>query len=205
VLPESIIKGFGCKECMGKKLSKIKSKPYSVFVKELEQRNRCVEIVDGSTYRNSQTKIKVRYKACGHFNDVVPASLLFGHGCLICANNAPRYSEEWFLYKPEMRNHPALIYFIEFSDTTNFRKIGITRKDDISHRFKKSSYSYKTLVKYKTTLYEAYKIEQKIITEFSEYKYTPELLKDNGSSECFTTKLGVQKVRNFIKANTNKR
>ena len=38
-----------------------------------------------STYKNSKTKIRVKNKVCNHEWDVVPTSLLLGHGCPICS------------------------------------------------------------------------------------------------------------------------
>ena len=87
-LAYSLISGKGCPHCSAKKGAQMRTnslmkKSTAQFVDELKTIN--PNIVVNSEYINNKTKINVECTECGHIWNVVPASLLNGHGCPKCA------------------------------------------------------------------------------------------------------------------------
>ena len=87
-LAYSLLSGKGCPHCSAQKGAqvrgnKLERKSTERFVDELKAIN--PNIIVNSEYINNKTKINVECTVCGHIWDVVPASLLNGHGCPKCA------------------------------------------------------------------------------------------------------------------------
>ena len=87
-LAYSLISGKGCPHCSAKKGAQMRKnslmkKSTAQFVDELKTINQ--NIVVNGEYINNKTKINVECTECGHIWNVVPASLLNGHGCPKCA------------------------------------------------------------------------------------------------------------------------
>lgn len=84
----SLLSGKGCSHCSAIRASKQRSnklakKTTKQFEEELSAKNRSILVL--GEYINNKTKIPVRCTICGHTWDVVPASLLNGHGCPVCS------------------------------------------------------------------------------------------------------------------------
>ena len=87
-LAYSLVSGKGCPHCSAQKgaqtrTNRLMKKSTNQFVDELKNINPNI-IVNGE-YINNKTKINVECAVCRHSWDVVPASLLNGHGCPKCA------------------------------------------------------------------------------------------------------------------------
>lgn len=83
----SLLSGKGCPHCSAlngakKRNNKLSVKTTEQFKKELSEKNRNICVL--GEYINNKTKISVECLVCGNKWDVVPASLLNGHGCPQC-------------------------------------------------------------------------------------------------------------------------
>ena len=84
----SLLSGKGCPHCSAlngakKRKNKLSVKTTEQFKKELAEINQNIKVV--GEYINNKTKISVECLVCGNKWDVVPASLLNGHGCPKCS------------------------------------------------------------------------------------------------------------------------
>ncbi len=87
-LPYGLLSGRGCPHCSAiqgarKRKNKLASKTTDQFIDELKQINPTIKVM--GEYVNNKTKLTVQCLCCNHVWDVVPASLLNGHGCPVCA------------------------------------------------------------------------------------------------------------------------
>lgn len=83
----SLLSGKECPHCSAlngakKRNNKLSVKTTEQFKKELSEKNRNISVL--GEYINNKTKISVECLVCGNKRDVVPASLLNGHGCPQC-------------------------------------------------------------------------------------------------------------------------
>lgn len=84
----SLLSGKGCPHCSAiegakKRAGRLAAKSNDQFIEEMSTINPAIEIIGG--YINNKTKILARCLVCGNEWSVVPASLLNGHGCPVCA------------------------------------------------------------------------------------------------------------------------
>lgn len=83
----SLLSSKGCPHCSAitgakNRGNKLASKTTAQFKEELLGKNKNICVL--GEYVNNKTKLLVECKICGHAWNVVPASLLNGHGCPIC-------------------------------------------------------------------------------------------------------------------------
>lgn len=201
ITPSSIVrqraKKYSCKICRNKAsgvaFGNVK-KTSETFERELLVLHPTATLL--SKYTGCWNKVKVT-DCCGHVWRTTPRLILSGCWCPFCAETLPNqhWSELYFHLKPWKKDIPATLYFLEFKDQNTFRKIGITTRS-VAKRFPELSYA--TLQTLPMRLYDAWKIEQHIIKTFNKYKYVPKVLKNNGSSECFTRELTLEMVNKEI-------
>ena len=89
----SLLSGKGCPHCSAisgakNRVNKLSVKTTAQFQKELSEINPNIKVID--EYINNKTKISVECLMCGNKWNVVPASLLNGHGCPECAREKRR-------------------------------------------------------------------------------------------------------------------
>ena len=84
VIPFNLLKGYQCPKCS----LKLRRKPHGEFIKELEEINPNIEVLDN--YINAHTKLRCRCKKDGYEWLVRPNSLLSGSGCPKCAGNSKK-------------------------------------------------------------------------------------------------------------------
>lgn len=92
-LAYSLLSGKGCPHCSAKqgaqkRTNRLAVKTTEQFKRELVAVNSDIKVI--SEYINNKTKMSVECALCGHRWDVVPASLLNGHGCPQCARKRKR-------------------------------------------------------------------------------------------------------------------
>jgi len=104
------------------------------------------------------------------------------------------YDGEYFT-ATATRDVPGTLYLIKFNDAKPFYKVGITTQK-LKQRW--AGHNYNVLLTVSTTIYKAWLVEQKIIAQFTDYAYVPELLQGHGSTECFSTNLPVPQVIDII-------
>jgi hypothetical protein len=145
------------------------------------------------TYKAAAKKMRIVCPTHGNFSQT-PASHLRSHGCPGCANDRKKllakggYSEEFFALHPDMIQHPATMYLIEFWRMgESFLKIGITRTSTKS-RFKSGyrKYSWWLLASRSLPLYEAFLLEQKLLSRFRAFQVFPRQNGFVGKTECLS-------------------
>ena len=116
-------------------------------------------------------------------------SHLQGNGCRKCADTLIKggYSEHRFQTDPTLKTEPAVFYILrmKYGDEA-WVKIGIT-KYNAKDRYNRTEYRHLTITvisEQRMTLYEAWKLEQKILQQLSDYQYTPKAM-STGHTECF--------------------
>ncbi len=182
--PINHVNGSGCPSCSGNLKSNKK-----IFIEHSLIIHSCSNY-DYTTvnYINSCTKVEIICKEHGSFFQR-PNDHLLGNGCPSCAQ---------YGFKP---TEPAITYY--FKDiTTNLFKIGITNLT-VGQRF--GSKKLKEIQILKTWKFkrgeDAYKLEQSILTEHSEYRVNNDNFKGNGGTEFFSKDilgLEIKEVTNEV-------
>lgn len=93
VKPADILSGRGCPECAKNRKSKKFRKTHEKFMKEVENINPNIEILE--KYKDAVTKIKCRCLVDGYIWEVRPANILSGRGCPKCGGKINRTHEEF--------------------------------------------------------------------------------------------------------------
>ena len=148
------------------------------------------DLQDDADVRVSQ-KVQMRHLACGHVWAVgVGFFVNNGNRCPKCAyvrNRHPSVDfEDYFEAHPEKRSQPTFLYVVEFEGNgEHFFKVGITTRTLEKRRLAEGTgYSYRPLFLLQTTFETAAKIEQEVLAENWDRRYTPKV-KFCGMRECF--------------------
>ena len=88
--PQHLLGGHGCPKCVG-----LVRPTHEEFIDRLQQINPNIEVL--GTYTNSKTKIKCKCEICGYEWEVMPNSLLSGHGCPKCGGRLKLTHEEFII------------------------------------------------------------------------------------------------------------
>jgi hypothetical protein len=144
-------------------------------------------------YVKRSVKIKCICEKHGEFYKTV-SKLKSGQGCPKCTIDRliekniliGGYNETLFDNHPSLKNKDGILYYLKINDG-KYYKIGITRSDDIKNRLKgikcKGKLSKIEIVfEKKMNLYDAFKLEQKIINENKNVN-----IKRKWSTEIFST------------------
>jgi hypothetical protein len=182
------LKGAGCLHCTGHYHHQAKR----YFVK----RARAVH-GDKYTYGRYTKAVKKMQITCpvhGYFSQS-PSSHLRGHACPGCANDRKRllakggYSEAFFVLHPDMKEHRAVFYIVEFFRAGEmFLKVGITRTS-IKSRLKSGYRQYRRtlIVSRILSLYQAFCLEQKVLKAFKHLQVFPQQNLFVGKTECLAS------------------
>ena len=155
-----------------------------------------------STYFGANKHITAKCPQHGLIKMLV-SNLMIGATCRLCSYAARPggYSEELFNRRPDLKDVWGQFYIVEFkNEIERFLKIGITRvgtKDRFAH---KQGFEIKPLHTQEDTLYKCFCLEQRIISDFSHFRYFPKFgrwSQENGRSrhsihgwtECFKPEL----------------
>jgi hypothetical protein len=166
-IPDGVIAGNGCPICSG-------TAPLSKEIVNERITGRGFKMI--SDYINTATKTTFRCDK-GHEWNAKPSNIMHGQGCPTCAE---------YGFK---REKPAILYYLRI-DTRNqtLYKIGITNRT-VEARFIGDMDKITILnIKYFDQGGDAYKQEQEIIKNFSEYHYSggDVILSKGGNTELFT-------------------
>lgn len=185
--PKKHLLGQGCKECSRIKLSKT-TEEFIKDAKAIHGEDRYDYSV--TKYINKHENVDIKCNRCKNIFNQSPNNHLKGKGCPVC--NKGGFD----------MNKPGILYYLRVDDyeinhlgdkviLDTFYKIGITNKT-VEERFKESN----DLTKIKLIDYisfdkgiDAYRIEQKIIKKFEEWKvknnHGHDVLDKAGNSEIF--------------------
>ena len=117
VLPNNILKGCGCFECLKEKIANKNSNNHSEYVIKLSSVNPNLVTLD--KYINTETKIKHKCTVCGYEWTVKPANVLSGKGCPKCNESHGEKNISAYLTK----NDIAYISQYTFDDCKDKRKL----------------------------------------------------------------------------------
>lgn len=136
-------------------------------------------------------KVQMRHLQCGHTWTVgVGFFINNGNRCPKCAyirNRHPSVDyDEYFAVYPEKRSQPTFLYVVELEGNgERFFKVGLTTRTLEKRRLAEGTgYVHRPLFLYQTTFEVAARIEQEVLAENWENRYTPSV-KFCGMRECF--------------------
>jgi len=177
-----ILKGSnGCPSCARENSIKIMTNSYDEFITksiEVHKNKYKYSEENKNTYKNKKSIVKIICNEHGEFNKKAQKHIS-GQGCIRCKidelikNNTlcGVYSENLFKIKPFLKDKKSYLYYLKINDG-EFYKIGITTKE-VKDRIRSLKYSSKQQIKKveiisskQYTLYEAFMIEQNILSDF---------------------------------------
>ena len=94
-MPRDVLRGIGCPECAKLKRAKSRTKTHEQYVAEVAIINKNIEVV--GMYVNSNKKIEVGCKLCGHKWFTRAVDILSGCGCPKCACKARTKTHEQYI------------------------------------------------------------------------------------------------------------
>lgn len=105
----------GCITCVAKERAKLKRKSHIQFIKELNDVNPNIEVLE--EYTTSNTPIQCKCKIDNYVWSAKPHSLLQGHGCPECSHNAQNWGNEERFNSLMKERFPNIIVHTKFSRT----------------------------------------------------------------------------------------
>lgn len=181
--PRDHKRGQGCRKCFENYSSISRTKNINILKTELST-------IDKFTYPElildndikSHDRILTKCVKCNTEKYHKVCNILTGHaGCKICSLSKKLWTAERY------ENKETILYYIKIND---MYKIGLTRKSVTSRYYKELEAGYSIDVIFTVTYSngaEAFKEEQRILKEFSNFRYKGDkVLINGGDSELFT-------------------
>jgi hypothetical protein len=186
--PADHLWNHGCPKCKADK----RSFSWVEMLNQFPDKNKNYYAYVKTTYKRNSVKMKMICPKHGEFWQK-PELHKNGAGCKICtASGGPgKYCETIFDRKPELKQKPGFLYYIELldADNTKFYKIGITTSmKNRFYNFIENNHG-KVLWIRKDTLYNCFLLEQKILKENTNFLYRPINLSIGGKTECLTKEI----------------
>jgi len=186
--PADHLWNHGCPKCKADK----RSFSWVEMFNQFPDKNKNYYTYEETTYKRNSVKMKMVCPKHGEFWQK-PELHKNGAGCKICtASGGPgKYCETIFNRKPELKQKPGFLYYIELldADNTKFYKIGITTSmKNRFYNFIENNHG-KVLWIRKDTLYNCFLLEQKILQENTNFLYRPINLNIGGKTECLTKEI----------------
>lgn len=93
-IPSNVLKGCGCRKCLGEKISEKFCKTHEQYVRDVEEVNPDVEVI--GLYINAKTPILHKCKIDGCEWTAIPYVILAGYGCPQCnESSGERQVRQW--------------------------------------------------------------------------------------------------------------
>lgn len=177
---------YGCPSCGRDKGNKNQRISKDEIIKRFNNIHGFNLEYDMSNYENTSSRINIKCKYHGWFNQEVDVHLR-GRSCRQCGQIGFKRSQA--INKAQKKNNGyGILYLIKcFNDDEVFYKVGITT-DSLSRRFCKGfmPYKYRVMSELTMSFDFAYNIE-KIIHRISwSNRYTPKIKFGGSARECFT-------------------
>lgn len=191
------LRGNGCSKCSYEKSSENQRCSNTNFIKKAKEIHGKKYDYSKIEYINVFSKIKIICGLHGEFLQT-PHNHLLGTGCPTCANELlGGYSNKFFENFPDFKYKESDIYLIKFNSVSeNFYKVGITTNLKKRVREFSNLYNKKIYFNKKLNLYDAFKLERKILKKFKKFKYVP-INKFGGYTECFKFN-NISKVKKIM-------
>ena len=207
-IPNTHLKGSGCKKCYFEKQSKAQRLTTDEFIEKANMVHKNKYNYDNVFYSKNNVKVKIVCPIHGEFEQT-PQHHLKGSGCKKCGdlstglhavNNSRGWSmSKWLEKIKNNENLKPILYLIKcLNDEELFFKIGITTRP-INKRFCNKTlmpYNFEELLKIEGDGETIFNNEIKIKKILKKYRYTPNL-KFKGMGECF--KINETELVNLIK------
>lgn len=192
------LQGKGCRKCAKKYIPTTQE-----IIEEFKKIHGDVYDYRNVIYTKGLDKVNIICKQHGEFNQT-PKRHKSGEGCPKCgiiksstnifnskgfysAKRAERNKSKW-------ENTFAILYFVKiYNQDEIFYKVGITTKS-IEERFKNLKIVIEVIKEVKTNLYNACILENKILLDNIEHRYTPKTFLNHGNTECFNENITVLKI-----------
>ena len=113
VSPSNILQGRGCPKCAEKHHANVLRKSHNVYVEQVKNINKNILVLD--SYIGAKIPIKHKCTICGHEWNVLPDSILDGHGCPRCIISNGENSIQEYLKLNDIEFEPQKV----FSDCKN--------------------------------------------------------------------------------------
>ncbi len=186
-VPHDHIKGAGCQKCSKLRVSNYHIISYKQFCKRAGKVHDNKYTYDENYYTKSSDKLTITCLSCDYTFEQQGTMHLLGQGC-------PNCNKRGFSY-----NKPAILYYLSINNEEAF-KIGITNYSVNSRFLVKDLKIIKVL---KTWAFcvgrDAFNVEQQIIRDFSNLKYTKSPLLSTGNSELFKEDILMNLESDYIK------
>lgn len=187
----SHLNGRGCHKCY------LENKAYDTNTFINKARTIHLEHYDYSkvVYTLSREKVIIICPEHGDFPQT-PNDHLCGKGCSKCGlkNLNGAYNETFFVKFPELKTKESILYLVKVTHTkTNetFWKVGITALASVQKRYaSERHHKFEVAAQRTLPLYEAFQIEQQLISENKQHQYTPLEFK-GGHTECFSVPITI--------------
>ena len=189
--PKNHLRSVGCKQCSYSKRFDGTRDTLQSFISKANKIHKNKYDYSKFNYVNSKTNGTIVCNTCSTEWLCKPNNHLSNQtGCPNCSDNSI-YTKEYYINN-NIPNHTCYLYVITFvSEEESFIKIGLTKNTDINKRFKDAiykKYSKDINLYYKTDFFNAFELEQYVLTKFSSYSYLPkESFK--GRTECLDIKI----------------
>lgn len=175
----------GCFNCGKEKAINLMTKNYDCFLKQSKDIHGNKYIypkINKNTYINKKSIIKIVCKKHGEFNKKAQKHIS-GQGCYDCRIEelikqnilCGGYNEILFKRKPFLKDKKAKLYYLKINDG-QYYKIGITtvnvnnRISGLKNDSKKEAKKFEIISTNEYNLYDAFTIEQKILSDFKEFR-----------------------------------
>lgn len=178
---------YCCADCARINKAKNNTKSFDSFINEATTIHKVYSYPDKNreTFVNRESIVSIICPIHGEYTKRANKHL-GGQGCKECAKNNARlllkggYNETYFETYPSMKDANACVYYVKVG---NMYKIGITTnvKNRLSAIKSKSKLPIDLICTYETTLFDAYLIEQSILSKYVDAriytKWSTELFK----------------------------
>ena len=179
----SHLSGYGCPKCAGNI-----QKTTDEFIADSRSTHGEIYDYSESIYSGANKKVKIICPEHGAFEQTPDNHINGKQGCPFCGSSGS-YNLTYFEKNKEEKTKNAKLYVVSFtSGNENFIKVGITKKNTRKRfpKAKRNGYNISTIIEKETTLYDAWKIEQIILSKFKGSKYAP-LLPFPGHTETLNS------------------
>lgn len=185
----SHISGCGCPKCAGNI-----QKTNDEFITDSIRVHGNIYDYSKSVYNGVFNKVTIICHEHGEFNQTPDNHINSKQGCPFCGS-AGTYNKRFFEDNPELRNITSILYLMEFiNQDEKFLKVGITKKNTKKRWAGEKSGIYDTSIIVEKTLplYEAWSIEQEILSEYKDRRhFTMEKFSGHTEAILYDYKNGV--------------
>lgn len=163
---------------------------YDILLKGIDTQryNYTLECTKCNTQFSRTKSVLVPYRYELYQGEYCPTCYPKSSGC---------YNTSFFDSHPEYKDVRGVLYLIMLENEDEaFLKVGITKRDTQTRWQHESNYRYMPILEIPMTMYEAFNVEQRILSD--NQSYIPKL-EFGGKTECFSLELYDNIINSFVK------